>query len=48
VEANITDQESLSSPAVAAELPLMFTIAFAKFIWWKALLAMVIWPNYLN
>jgi hypothetical protein len=31
-EASITDQESLLSPAVAAELPLMFTIAFAKLI----------------
>jgi acyl-coenzyme A synthetase/AMP-(fatty) acid ligase len=25
----------------------MFTIAFAKLIWWKALLAFVIWPWYL-
>ena len=25
----------------------MFTIAFAKLIWWKALLAIVIWPWYL-
>ena len=25
----------------------MFTIAFAKLIWWKALLALVIWPWYL-
>ncbi|KAF0107820.1 MAG: hypothetical protein FD146_1451 [Anaerolineaceae bacterium] len=26
----------------------MFTIAFAKLIWWKALLALVIWPYYLG
>ena len=25
----------------------LFTIAFAKLIWWKALLALVIWPWYL-
>ena len=25
----------------------MFTIAFAKLIWWKALLALIIWPWYL-
>jgi hypothetical protein len=25
----------------------MFTIVFAKLIWWKALLALVIWPWYL-
>jgi len=25
----------------------MFTIAFARLIWWKALLALVIWPWYL-
>ena len=25
----------------------MFTIVFAKLIWWKALLALVIWPVYL-
>lgn len=26
----------------------MFTLAFAKLIWWKALLALVIWPYYLG
>lgn len=26
----------------------MFTIAFAKLIWWQALLALVIWPWYLG
>jgi hypothetical protein len=26
----------------------LFTIAFAKLIWWKALLALVIWPYYLG
>jgi hypothetical protein len=25
----------------------IFTMAFAKLIWWKALLALVIWPWYL-
>jgi hypothetical protein len=25
----------------------MFTIVFAKLIWWKILLALVIWPWYL-
>jgi hypothetical protein len=25
----------------------MFTIVFAKLIWWKLLLALVIWPWYL-
>ncbi len=25
----------------------LFTIAFAKLIWWKALLALIIWPWYL-
>lgn len=25
----------------------MFTIAFAKLIWWKAFLAIIIWPWYL-
>jgi len=24
----------------------MFTIAFAKLIWWKALIALVLWPYY--
>ena len=26
----------------------LFTIAFAKLIWWKALLALVIWPYFLG
>ncbi len=26
----------------------MFTIVFAKLIWWKALLAIVIWPYFLG
>jgi hypothetical protein len=26
----------------------MFTTAFAKLIWWKALLALVIWPHFLR
>jgi len=26
----------------------LFTIAFAKLIWWKALLALVIWPWYMG
>jgi hypothetical protein len=26
----------------------MFTIAFAKLIWWQALLALVVWPYYLG
>lgn len=25
----------------------LFTIGFAKLIWWKALLGLVIWPYYL-
>ena len=25
----------------------MFTIAFAKLIWWKALLALFVWPYFL-
>ena len=25
----------------------LFTIAFAKLIWWKALLALVVWPYFL-
>ena len=25
----------------------MFTIAFAKLIWWKALLSIIIWPWFL-
>ena len=25
----------------------IFTMAFAKLIWWKALLAVIIWPWYL-
>jgi hypothetical protein len=25
----------------------MFTLAFAKLIWWKALLGLIIWPWYL-
>ncbi|HTX90287.1 MAG TPA: hypothetical protein VMC09_03635 [Anaerolineales bacterium] len=25
----------------------IFTMAFAKLIWWKALLAIIIWPWYL-
>jgi acyl-coenzyme A synthetase/AMP-(fatty) acid ligase len=25
----------------------MFTIAFAKLIWWKALLGLIVWPWYL-
>ena len=25
----------------------MFTVAFAKLLWWKALLALVVWPWYL-
>ncbi len=26
----------------------LFTIAFAKLIWWQAILALVIWPYYLG
>jgi hypothetical protein len=26
----------------------MFTIGYANLIWWKALLALVIWPYYLG
>jgi hypothetical protein len=26
----------------------MFTIAFAKLIWWQALLALLLWPYYLG
>jgi len=26
----------------------MFTIAFAKLIWWQALLGRVVWPYYLG
>lgn len=26
----------------------LFTIAFAQLIWWKAVLALVIWPYYLG
>jgi len=26
----------------------MFTLAFVKLIWWKALLALIIWPYYLG
>ncbi len=26
----------------------LFTLAFAQLIWWKALLAIVIWPYYLG
>jgi hypothetical protein len=25
----------------------MFTIAYAKLIWWKALLALIVWPYFL-
>lgn len=26
----------------------LFTIAFAKLIWWQALLALVVWPYFLG
>jgi len=26
----------------------MFTIAFAKLIWWQAILGLIIWPYYLG
>ena len=26
----------------------LFTLAFAKLIWWKALLALILWPYYLG
>ncbi len=26
----------------------LFTIAFAKLIWWQAILALVVWPYYLG
>ena len=26
----------------------LFTIAFAKLVWWKAILSLVIWPYYLG
>lgn len=26
----------------------LFTIAFARLIWWQAILALVIWPYYLG
>lgn len=26
----------------------LFTIAYAKLIWWKALLALVLWPYFLG
>jgi len=26
----------------------LFTIGFAKLVWWKALLALVVWPYFLG
>ncbi len=26
----------------------LFTIAFAKLVWWKALLALIVWPYFLG
>jgi hypothetical protein len=26
----------------------LFTLAFAKLIWWQAILALVVWPYYLG
>lgn len=26
----------------------LFTIAFAKLVWWQAILALVVWPYYLG
>lgn len=26
----------------------LFTIAFAQLVWWKAIIALVIWPYYLG
>lgn len=26
----------------------LFTVAFANLVWWKALLALIIWPYYLG
>jgi hypothetical protein len=26
----------------------MFTIAFAKLVWWQAILALLVWPYYLG
>jgi hypothetical protein len=26
----------------------LFTIAFAKLVWWKAMLALIAWPYYLG
>jgi len=26
----------------------MFTLAFAKLLWWQALLALIVWPYYLG
>jgi hypothetical protein len=26
----------------------LFTLAFAQLIWWKAILALVVWPYYLG
>lgn len=40
-----------TSPAFAVMLWFagwLFTIAFAKLIWWKALLAFMLWPYYLG
>jgi hypothetical protein len=26
----------------------LFTVAFAKLVWWKALLAIIVWPYFLG
>jgi hypothetical protein len=33
---------------VSVHLGWLFTIAFAKLIWWQALLGLLIWPYYLG
>lgn len=44
---NIKVRTTSTSGGVIWTAGWIFTIAFARLIWWKALLALVIWPWYL-
>jgi len=52
IRARRCDRASPGSPPHAAGMlwfgGWLFTIGFAKLVWWKAVLALVIWPYFLG
>lgn len=55
METNLVQPGRTAKPGTPASLAgtvwfggWLFTIAFAKLVWWKALLALIAWPYYLG